>query len=34
MGVSIGLEGLEMFGSQFIELFMKHPDVERFALCE
>lgn len=23
-----------MFGSQFIELFMRHPDVELFAICD
>ena len=34
MGISLGLVGVGMFGSQFIELFMKHPDVERFALCD
>lgn len=34
VGVSLGLVGVGMFGSQFIELFMNHPDVERFALCD
>ncbi|MBS7624117.1 Gfo/Idh/MocA family oxidoreductase [Candidatus Bathyarchaeota archaeon] len=34
MGISLGLVGLGMFGSMFIELFMKHPDVERLAICD
>ncbi|MEM2905570.1 MAG: Gfo/Idh/MocA family oxidoreductase [Candidatus Bathyarchaeia archaeon] len=34
MGISLGLVGLGMFGRSFIELFMKHPDVDRFALCD
>ena len=34
MGISLGLVGVGMFGSQFIELFMNHPDVHRLALCD
>jgi predicted dehydrogenase len=34
VAVSLGLVGVGMFGSQFIELFMKHPSVERFAICD
>ncbi len=34
MGISLGLVGIGMFGSHFIELFMNHPDVEQFALCD
>ena len=34
LGISLGLVGLGMFGRHFIELFLKHPDVERFALCD
>ena len=34
MGISIGLVGLGAFGSAFIPLFMKHPLVDRIALCD
>jgi len=34
LGITLGLVGLGMFGSYFVEPFMKHPDVERFALCD
>jgi predicted dehydrogenase len=34
MGVSIGLVGLGSFGSNFADLFMAHPLVDRIALCD
>lgn len=34
MGISIGIVGLGGFGSQFVELFKKHPQVDRIALCD
>ena len=34
MGISIGLVGLGSFGSQFADLFMSHPLVDRIALCD
>ncbi len=34
MGISIGLVGLGSFGSQFAELFKRHPLVDRMALCD
>jgi len=34
MGISIGLVGLGRFGSGFADLFMKHPLVDRVALCD
>ncbi len=33
-GVSLGLVGLGDFGSQFAELFRKHPLVDRIGLCD
>ncbi|NLW51665.1 MAG: Gfo/Idh/MocA family oxidoreductase [Candidatus Brocadiaceae bacterium] len=34
MGISLGLVGLGSFGSQFAELFKRHPLVDRMALCD
>jgi len=34
MGISLGLVGLGSFGSQFAELFKRHPLVDRVALCD
>ena len=34
MGISIGLVGLGAFGSEFADLFMSHPLVDRVALCD
>ncbi len=34
MGISIGLVGLGAFGSEFAELFNRHPTVDRVALCD
>ena len=34
MGIGLGLVGLGSFGSEFAELFMSHPQVERIALCD
>lgn len=34
MGISLGLVGLGAFGSEFAELFMRHPLVDRVALCD
>jgi predicted dehydrogenase len=34
MGISLGLVGLGSFGSQFADLFMSHPLVDRIALCD
>ncbi len=34
MGISIGLVGLGGFGSSFADLFMRHPLVDRIALCD
>ena len=34
MGISLGLVGLGSFGSQFAELFRKHPLVDRVGLCD
>jgi hypothetical protein len=34
MGISLGLVGLGMFGSEFAELFKSHPAVDRVALCD
>ncbi len=34
MGISLGLVGLGSFGSQFADLFMSHPQVDRIALCD
>ena len=34
MGISIGLVGLGAFGSAFADLFMRHPLVDRIALCD
>ena len=33
-GISIGLVGLGAFGSEFADLFMSHPLVNRIALCD
>ena len=34
MGISLGLVGLGSFGSEFAELFKRHPLVDRIALCD
>jgi predicted dehydrogenase len=34
MGISIGLVGLGRFGSEFAEVFKRHPSVDRIALCD
>ena len=34
MGISLGLVGLGSFGSCFADLFMRHPLVDRIALCD
>ncbi|MBM3213078.1 Gfo/Idh/MocA family oxidoreductase, partial [Candidatus Poribacteria bacterium] len=34
MSISIGLVGVGMFGSSFIQLFRDHPDVHRLVLCD
>ncbi|MCJ7751934.1 MAG: Gfo/Idh/MocA family oxidoreductase [Armatimonadetes bacterium] len=34
MGISLGLVGLGMFGSEFAGLFNGHPAVDRIALCD
>ena len=34
MGVKIGLVGLGSFGSMFVELFARHPLVDKLALCD
>ncbi len=34
MGVSIGIVGLGMFGSGFVDLFKAHPLVDRIAFCD
>ena len=34
MGISLGLVGLGMFGSEFAGLFKSHPAVDRIALCD
>lgn len=34
MGISLGLVGLGSFGSQFADLFISHPLVDRIALCD
>lgn len=34
MGISIGIVGLGRFGGGFANLFMKHPLVDRVALCD
>lgn len=34
MGISLGLVGLGAFGSAFADLFMRHPHVDRIALCD
>jgi predicted dehydrogenase len=34
MGISIGLVGLGAFGSEFVDLFRKHPLVDRVGLCD
>lgn len=34
MGISLGLVGVGMLGSQFIPFFIGHPDVKRFTLCD
>lgn len=34
MGISVGIVGVGMFGSSFIELYKSHPDVKRLALCD
>ena len=34
MGISLGLVGLGSFGSQFANLFMSHPLVDRVGLCD
>jgi len=34
VGVSLGLVGLGLFGSEFADLFKSHPWVDRIALCD
>ena len=34
MGAKIGLVGLGSFGSMFVELFARHPLVDKLALCD
>ncbi len=34
MGISIGMVGLGMFGSGFVDLFKAHPLVDRIAFCD
>ena len=34
MGISVGIVGVGSFGSCFVELFQKHPGVDRLALCD
>ena len=34
MAISMGLVGMGSFGRQFVDLFQKHPDVSRFAICD
>jgi predicted dehydrogenase len=34
MGISVGLVGLGQFGSEFVELFRRHPLVDRIGLCD
>ena len=34
MGISLGLVGLGAFGTEFADLFMSHPLVDRIALCD
>jgi predicted dehydrogenase len=34
MGIRIGIVGLGSFGSQFVELFNKHPQVDQLVLCD
>ena len=34
MGISIGLVGLGRFGSEFADMYMKHPLVSRVGLCD
>ncbi|MBS3762808.1 MAG: Gfo/Idh/MocA family oxidoreductase [Planctomycetes bacterium] len=34
MGISVGMVGVGSFGSAFVELYQKHPQVDRVALCD
>ena len=34
MPISVGIVGLGQFGSAFVSLFAKHPDVHRLAICD
>ncbi|MCD6520863.1 MAG: Gfo/Idh/MocA family oxidoreductase, partial [Anaerolineae bacterium] len=34
MGISVAIVGLGQFGRHFVELYKKHPDVERLAICD
>lgn len=34
MGITLGIVGVGSFGSGFVELFQKHPLVDRVALCD
>ena len=34
MGISVGLVGMGQFGQHFVELFARHPLVDRIAICD